>query len=688
MKSFKNFISEKRKTPGYGTPSSYDPQGEPMYTKRPGPNEPGRRATVQKSPKTVSQVKGEIEAAKRFSGVRSGGLETRNVPSFVTQKRQDRASKLLGPNPWDMPGGTGAGQKTFDRGMRKLSSQIGTSRGHRERAFRDFVSQSSKELGTTTDEIIASMLSGKASVPFSSAAPASPDPWKPSETSTVPPKPRPPRFDPTEPFGDSGPQDDPYRTQKGSPKQTKQPQKPSAQEAPKPETKLEAPKAQKVTQPASKATVNVSGKPVGTEFREPLSKSKLSISTEPAGPLVTNRPGESKTIRPQKGPGRTGILSKPTAGKMVGAKIEPVNVRVVTGTKPEITTSKNDFVKKVLQGTQPPRTPSTYRGVGVGTKEVIKTPPAPTRAPSTYRGAGVGAKDFTGTPSKTVSRAPSTYRGAGVGSVERVKSATTKATTAAAAETQNLNQELKKAMKQQRKAADRLATQKFKAGGKLLGRTLGVAGAGLDIYQGYQGEKEKGSGTKRSLAKGLTQAAGAAIGTGLGGAIVPVVGTIGGATAGSAVAGKLFDVAAGENAKERARRALERRRSQSGEYFVGKDATKITQTGKSGFASTGTGADRKTAQLASKKVITDPVTGKERVGYLAFKTDTSGQKQAVYKTGDTTQDLARTSTNPLERLGRTYAPSLYAKSDAANQRRQLGNARAQQNLMRTKLGMN
>jgi hypothetical protein len=81
------------------------------------------------------------------------------------------------------------------------------------------------------------------------------------------------------------------------------------------------------------------------------------------------------------------------------------------------------------------------------------------------------------------------------------------------------------------------------------------------------------------------------------------------------------------------------------------------------------------------------VTGKERVGYLAFKTSPAGQKQAVYKAGDTSQDLAKTSSNWLERLGRTYAPSLYSKSDAANERRQLSNARAQQNLMRTKLGM-
>lgn len=424
-------------------------------------------------------------------------------------------------------------------------------------------------------------------------------------------------------------------------------------------------------------------------------------SPEPGTTYITNSPGgtiSGKTPEEVISKAETDaqkikrIYNSPSA-KRPDSKSKGTNIDLGDTSLPK--TSKAPKEPSVEVSTAEPRklrTPSEYRNLGAGSKEVVGLPPkTPQRVPSTYRGAGVGTKETIKTPSAP-QKAPSTYRGAGVGSVERVKSTTkakaTATTAAAAAETENLNKEFKKAMRQQRKAADRLATQKFKAGGRLLGRTLGVAGAGLDIYQGYQGEKEKGSGTTRSLAKGLTQAAGAAIGAGLGGGIVPVVGTIGGATAGSAVAGKLFDVAAGENAKERARRALERRRSQSGEYFVGKDATNITQKGKSGFVSTGTGADRKTAQLASKKVITDPVTGKERVGYLAFKTDTSGQKQAVYKTGDTTQDLATTSTNPLERLGRTYAPSLYKKSDEHKKRTELGNARAQQNLMRTKLGMN
>ena len=595
MKSFQNFknniVEAERKS--FGSPSGYDPQGEPMYKKRPGPKEPGRRAQVQASPKTPTQVKGEIEAAKGFSGVRSGGLETRTVPTSVTQTRQARAQRLLGPDVWDQP--KGAGQKSFERGMRKVAPLTGPSKGHQERALRDFINQSSKELGTSTDEIIASMIRGKSAVPFTSARPAAPDPWKPSETATVPEKPKTP--EPAAPTSSQKPSTPPKTEFGGTPKSvsfsTKTPSKTSG-----------APKT---------STVDIKATEVpGTKFAEPSAKPKklpgLNLGTEPAGKMVSVRAGQSQTIRPTSRPGVTGTLEKPKAGGIAGAKIEPVKVKDITSKASKLT-----------------------------------------------------------------------------GNVDTSKVTTNY--TSSARSTEGLGQEVRSIMRQQRKAADKLASQKFAAGGKLLGRGLGAAGAAYDIYTGYKDEKAKGSGTTRALLRGLTQAAGTAVGAAAGGAVLPVVGTIAGATAGSAAAGKLFDVAAGENARERAMRALQRRQSQPGEYFVGKDATKITQKGKAGFVSTGTGADRKTSQLASTKVIKDPISGKENVGYLAFKTSPQGQKQAVYKTGDSPQDLAKTSSNWMERIGRTYAPSLYTKSDAANQRRQLSNARAQQNLMQTKLGM-
>jgi len=190
MKSFQNFGSNivEAERRAFGSPSGYGPGGEPMYTRRPSSREQGRRAQVQSSPQSVASIKSDIEARKGFSGARSGGLENRPVPAQVDQIRKARANNL-GPDVWDQP--QGAGEKSFERSIKKLSPLTGPSKGHQERALRDFINQSSKELGTSTDEIIASMVSGKSAVPFTSARPVSTDPWKPSETASVPQKPEP-----------------------------------------------------------------------------------------------------------------------------------------------------------------------------------------------------------------------------------------------------------------------------------------------------------------------------------------------------------------------------------------------------------------------------------------------------------------------------------------------------------------
>lgn len=467
MKSFQNFaynIVEKRTTPGYGKPSGYDAQGEPMYTKRPGPKEPGRRATVQKSPKTVSQVKGEIAAAKRFAGARSGGLDTRTVPSFVTQKRQARASRLLGPNPWDMPGGAGAGQKTFDRGMRKLVPPTGPSKGHQERALRDFVRQSSKELGTSTDEVIASMLKGKSATPLTSPL-AAPDPWRPSETASTPPKPK------AVSQADVSKKQAAYR------------------EAQKPAAPTQTPS--KSTSSPKIATVDVTAKTVpGTKFAEPKPKTLpgLKLGTEPAGPLVSNRPGESKTIRPQKGPGRTGVLGKPKAGQMTGAKIDPVKVTDITS-KPKVTTSLPQA--KVTKSTLTTAKPKELK---------IPKPAAP-----------------------------------------KIKPLSATRTT----QSQKLADTVVKAAKQVRseiaaeKAAERAKVMK---GIGTAGKVLGVVGTGIEAKKGYDIAKAMGSSQKRSIGAGAARAIGSGLGGVVGGTLGSVAGPVGsavGATAGLTVGAEL-----------------------------------------------------------------------------------------------------------------------------------------------------
>jgi hypothetical protein len=84
--------------------------------------------------------------------------------------------------------------------------------------------------------------------------------------------------------------------------------------------------------------------------------------------------------------------------------------------------------------------------------------------------------------------------------------------------------------------------------------------------------------------------------------------------------------------------------------------------------STGSGSQRKTVQLAKTGVVQRG--GQSVAGNLAFK----GGK-AVYKAGPSAQSLAKTSSNPLERIGRTMFAGAYKKSDAANAAKKLATAR-------------
>ena len=200
MKSFRDFITEKRTTAGYGNPSGYDDQGEPKYTKRPSPREKGRRAGVQSSPKSVSQVKGEIEAAKGFSDVKSGGLDTRTTdPKFTGAKRGERSAKL-GGDVWKDP--TPAPGRPF-KSVSKRPVNIDVSTTLR-----------SKTGGSGRDWL--SSLRG----PTSSKT----DPWKGKYSTSYEvaqriKASRPPSN--TEPFGDTG--FDPHGSQKGSPQPAKGP---------------------------------------------------------------------------------------------------------------------------------------------------------------------------------------------------------------------------------------------------------------------------------------------------------------------------------------------------------------------------------------------------------------------------------------------------------------------------------
>ena len=214
------------------------------------------------------------------------------------------------------------------------------------------------------------------------------------------------------------------------------------------------------------------------------------------------------------------------------------------------------------------------------------------------------------------------------------------------------------------------AKKALRIGGKL----LGPAAAALDVAD----ERSKGSGWLRSLAKGATVAAGGALGGAAGTGAGPV-GTFAGATGGAMAASKAFDVAAGANAKERKAIATANRKGQAGGAIKGIGGKTTFDTNKNTIT-TGTGAQRKTAQLGKTSVITGP-GGKQEVGNLAYK----GGK-AVYKRSDT-KSLAQTSSNPLERIGRSLFAGAYKKSDAANAAKKLATARQSDTARNKALGV-
>jgi hypothetical protein len=202
-------------------------------------------------------------------------------------------------------------------------------------------------------------------------------------------------------------------------------------------------------------------------------------------------------------------------------------------------------------------------------------------------------------------------------------------------------------------------------------KVLGPVGTAADVAFSTADERAKGSGWARSLAKGATVAAGGLLGGaagaigggGIGSAALGTAGAIGGAQ----LAGKAFDVAAGANAKERAAMATANRQRQAGTAIKGIGG-KTTFDTKKNTMTTGTGSQRKTVGLAKTGVVQRG--GQSVAGHLAYR----GGK-AVYKAGPSAQSLAKTSSNPLERIGRTMFAGAYKKHDAAKAQQALTKAR-------------
>lgn len=204
------------------------------------------------------------------------------------------------------------------------------------------------------------------------------------------------------------------------------------------------------------------------------------------------------------------------------------------------------------------------------------------------------------------------------------------------------------------------------------------SGGVLSGALGTADEKMKGSGWARSLAKGLTVGTGAVLGGIAGGTAGSVAGPVGtavggyaGQAAGAAAADKAFDTVAGANAVQRKAMATANRQRQAGGGLAGIGGKTTFSKGKggTGFMSTGSGSQRKTVQLAKTSVVKDPKTGKAETGHLAFKGG-----QAVYKRAADPSTLAQTSSNPLERVGRSLFAGAYKTHDEKERQAKLKQA--------------
>ena len=220
---------------------------------------------------------------------------------------------------------------------------------------------------------------------------------------------------------------------------------------------------------------------------------------------------------------------------------------------------------------------------------------------------------------------------------------------------------------------------KFPSG---LGRNLGRAAYGLEAGLEAMDQKARGRKTGSALAMGATKAAGGwagmKAGVAAGGKLGSVLGPKGAAVgaligggagylAGSDIARKASETIAGATGKEKAAMATANRQRQAGTAVKGIGG-KTTFDTKKNTMTTGVGSQRKTVGLAKTGVVQRG--GQSTAGYLAYK----GGK-AVYKAGPSAQSLAKTSSNPLERIGRSLFAGAYKKSDAAAAAKKLATAR-------------
>ncbi len=379
----------------------------------------------------------------------------------------------------------------------------------------------------------------------------------------------------------------------------------------------------------------------------------------------TPKPPTTKALIPGKEGG-------PLAGRETNPQAPPESMMkgAYDAANKPTTTAKPSSAK--TSATPKPRT-TAYRNAGLG-RETVKIPTSPASTSSSAR------REFTPEREAEIRRERAAAKKAREAAYDAKQSPGKLATRSSS----SLSTQAKPSSSAIVPAGKQPSGPKVRGG---FGRLAGPGFAALDTALSAADERAKGSGWARSLAKGATVAAGGALGGTLGaiggGGLGSAALGLAGASAGGAAAGKAFDVAAGANARERKAMATANRQRQAGTAVKGIGGQTTFSQKKPGgpaFMSTGVGKQRKTVELAKTGVVQRG--GQSTAGHIAFK----GGK-AVYKAGPSAQSLAKTSSNPLERIGRSLFAGAYKKHDTMKAQQALQKARASDAARNKKLGV-
>ena len=193
----------------------------------------------------------------------------------------------------------------------------------------------------------------------------------------------------------------------------------------------------------------------------------------------------------------------------------------------------------------------------------------------------------------------------------------------------------------------RSATAPKQSGGRGVGALFNLGYGGFEGYTAYKQAIEAGKSRDVALQRGLARGGGTSAGSALGGAIGKRIGGALGSRIRLRPAGEFVGDALG---------------SIAGAMVGGDAATAVMGADKKDKdwmrwanrkVQTGVSAQDARSKTGTTSVIRD-ASGKERVGYLAYK-----DGKPVYKTANDPSSLKYTSSNPLERIGRTVASGPY-----------------------------